>query len=118
MDSVCCPGDRNEANKIGFSQPVTGEDWPISAIAFKVFVFEIEPKECHVLASGLPRKNTAETAVGQPWASGEGLPIAPLVKGRQESRGAAGRGGGLEGVGEADEFSFAPGAAEEREADR
>jgi hypothetical protein len=45
MDSVCCPGDRNEPNKIGFSQPVTGEDWPISAIAFKVFVFEIEPKE-------------------------------------------------------------------------
>ena len=118
MDSVCCPGDRNEANKIGFSQPVTGEDWPISAIAFKVFFFEIEPGGCHVLASGLPRKNTSETVVEQPWASGEGSPVAPLVKGRQESRGAAGRGGGLEGVGQTDEFPFAPGAAEEREADR
>ena len=103
---------------MGVSQLITDEDWPIPAIAFKVFVFEIEPEGCHVLASGLPRKNTAETAVGQPWASGEGLPIAPLVKGRQESRGASGRGGGLEGVGEGNEFSFAPGAAEKREADR
>ena len=103
---------------MGVSQPITDENWPIPAITFKVFVFEIEPKECHVLASCLPRKDTAETAVGQPWASGEGLPVAPLVKGRLESRGAAGRGGGLEGVGEANEFSFAPGAAEKREADR
>ena len=103
---------------MGVSQPITDEDWPIPAITFKVFVFEIEPKECHVLASRLPRKDTAETVVGQPWASGEGSLVAELVKGRQESRGAAGRGGGLEGVGEADEFSFAPGAAEKREADR
>ena len=103
---------------MGVSQPITDEDWPIPAITFKVFVFEIEPKECHVLASRLPRKDTAETVVGQPWASGEGSLVAELVKGRQESRGAAGRGGGLEGVGQADEFSFAPGAAEEREADR
>lgn len=44
-------------------------------------------------------------------------PIHPLVEGRQESRGAAGLGIGLERVGEADEPPFAPGAAEEREAD-
>jgi hypothetical protein len=115
-DSVCCPGGRNGPNKIGFSQPITGEDWPIPAIAFKVFVFEIEPGGCHVLASGLPRKNTSEAAVEQPWASGEGSPVAELVKGRQESRGAAGRGGDFEGVGQADEFSFAPGSTRERQA--